>query len=83
MKLLIRIAEERWGHRAWCPALPGCSVMGQTRQEALELIQKAVDGYLASLDVALPRELDRQLDAVNGAALPPAARHQPHVPLTT
>jgi len=60
MKLAIRIARTSDGQfRAACPALPGCVVWGQTYQEAEEKINKAVCGYLASMNVALPRELGK------------------------
>ena len=60
MKVQVKIShvQER-GYRAWCPALPGCKVWGQSRDEALEKIRLAVRGYLASLEVALPRQLQR------------------------
>ena len=63
MKLVIKIAEERAGvFRAWCPALPGCRASAPSREEARIRIREAVEGYLASLNVALPRELGRMLD---------------------
>jgi predicted RNase H-like HicB family nuclease len=34
---------------AECPTLPGCISQGKTRKEALENIQDAIKGYLASL----------------------------------
>jgi hypothetical protein len=46
-------------YRAWCPALPGCAVYGRSRHEAQIRVLQAVRGYLAHLDVALPRELAR------------------------
>ena len=32
-----------------CPNLPGCISQGKTREEALENIRDAIEGYLASL----------------------------------
>ncbi len=32
-----------------CPALPGCISQGKTREEALENIKDAIEGYLVSL----------------------------------
>ncbi|MFA5032608.1 MAG: type II toxin-antitoxin system HicB family antitoxin [bacterium] len=32
-----------------CPSLPGCISQGKTRKEAIENIQDAIDGYIASL----------------------------------
>lgn len=61
MKLAIKIIKTPGlGYQAWCPALPGCSVVAISRDQAWERIQTAVQGYLASMDVALPRELGRQ-----------------------
>ncbi len=60
MRLTVKIANTREGNfRAWCPALPGCMVWGLSEDEVRQKISKAVDGYLASLDIALPRELSR------------------------
>ena len=62
MKLAIRIKQQSDGnYRACCPSLPGCSVCGQTREDARSQIDLAVQGYLASLDVCLPRELSTAL----------------------
>ena len=60
MRMTVKITRISSGaYRAWCPALPGCVVWGASRTEAQEKIEKAVWGYLASLNVALPRELAR------------------------
>jgi len=62
MKLLIKISREEDGtYRAWCPALPGCVAHGSSRQEAADSIDEAVDGYLASLNVAIPAQVSREL----------------------
>jgi predicted RNase H-like HicB family nuclease len=62
MESAVRIAGPHCGtYRAWCPALPGCSVYGRSRDEARSRIWQAVRGYLAHLEVALPRELARRL----------------------
>lgn len=53
MKLAVRITKlSDSAYRAWCPVLPGCQATGQTWNQALDEIQKAVDAYLASLDAA-------------------------------
>jgi len=81
MKLVVRTTRRDGStFKAWCPALPGCAVIAASRQRAQSRIQRAVKGYLASLDVALPRELGRMLEteAACGIAWPrlhaPAAR---------
>ena len=62
MKLGIKIVRQVDSYEAWCPALPGCRVTAASREQACERIQSAVRGYLASLDVALPRELRTMLN---------------------
>ena len=64
MKLAIKIMEAPGtGYQAWCPALPGCSVFATSREQAWDRIQAAIAGYMASMDVALPRELTRRFQA--------------------
>jgi predicted RNase H-like HicB family nuclease len=54
--IIAMIEPGRW--RSRCPSLPGCGAMGQSEQEALRSIDLAIRGYLASLDVPFPLELD-------------------------
>ena len=62
MKVCVRIARTTSGrYLAWCPALPGCTVVAQSRQEAKRKIDEAFRGYLDHLETALPRELNRML----------------------
>ena len=62
MKLTVQVTRATEGFfRARCPALPGCTVMAETRAEAEAQIARAIEGYLGSLDVALPRELGKRL----------------------
>lgn len=70
MKLVVRMARQENGmYHAWCPALPGCRVLGDSIAEARSKIQLAVEGYLAHLQDVLPRELQRQSSLpVTGAA---------------
>lgn len=35
---------------AECPSLPGCISQGKTRQEALDNIKEAIEGYLESFE---------------------------------
>jgi predicted RNase H-like HicB family nuclease len=66
MKITVQITRGSDGfYRARCPALPGCIVVAPTRDEAHTKISEAIEGYLASLDVALPRELVRSLEAAS------------------
>ena len=62
MKLVVRIMQECDGrYRAWCPALPGCVVRGSSREEVTRKMQEAIGGYLASLNVVIPGNLDREI----------------------
>ena len=40
---------EEGGYIVSAPALPGCVTQGETKEEALEMIQDAIAGYVASL----------------------------------
>ena len=61
MKLAIRIARQPgMGYQAWCPALPGCKVFAETRDQVCTRIRNAIGAYLANVDVVLPRELARR-----------------------
>jgi predicted RNase H-like HicB family nuclease len=67
MNLTIRIAKQTGcAYRAWCPALPGCEVYGQTLTESRSKIQDAIRGYAANVEQVLPRELGRLLAAQQG-----------------
>jgi len=50
MKYRVLIDQDEDGmFIAMCPSLPGCVSQGTTRKEALDNIQDAIAGYLASL----------------------------------
>ena len=40
---------EEGGYIVSAPALPGCVTQGETKEEALAMIQDAIAGYVASL----------------------------------
>ncbi len=40
--------DEDGGYAVWVPALPGCVSQGDTREEALQNIQEAIQCYLES-----------------------------------
>ena len=48
---------------ASCPTLPGCFSQGDTREEALENIKDAIEGYLESLNL-------------HGEAIPPPIQEE-------
>jgi predicted RNase H-like HicB family nuclease len=63
MKLAAKISKLPSGdYQAWCPALPGCRVVGQSPEDVSAKIERDVKGYLASLDVALPAEVRGHLE---------------------
>ena len=35
---------------AECPSLPGCVSQGQTREDAIQNIREAIQGYIAALE---------------------------------
>lgn len=50
MKYRILIEQDEDGmYVAECPTLPGCVSQGKTRQEAVDNIKDAIQGYLESL----------------------------------
>lgn len=50
MKYRVYLEQDEDGvFVATCPGLPGCVSQGPTRQEALENIREAIEGYLKSL----------------------------------
>jgi len=42
--VILEEGSESWG--AYVPDLPGCVAVGETRQEALELIREAIEFHL-------------------------------------
>ena len=59
MRFAVNISEVSGaGYRAQCPSLPGCTVFGRSPDEARQQATRAILGYLASLDVAVPPELE-------------------------
>ena len=65
MGITVIIAMIEPGHwRSRCPSLPGCGACGQSREEVLRNIDLAIHGYMASLDVASPLELNLSISPV-------------------
>ena len=65
LRLLVvfQLDEDGW-EVASCPTLPGCHSQGRTREEALDNVQEAIRGYLASLrehEAALPASSEFQI----------------------
>ncbi|NIA12272.1 MAG: hypothetical protein GWP10_21775 [Nitrospiraceae bacterium] len=65
MKYRVLIEQDEDGvFVAECPSLPGCISQGKTRYEALQNIQDAIRGYLASLEKhgeAIPPSIDEEI----------------------
>ena len=48
MKYLINFEKTEEGFAVWCPGLPGCWSQGNTKEEAIENIKDAIEGYLST-----------------------------------
>jgi len=49
MKYLVVIERGENSFGAYVPDLPGCAVVGETREEALQLIREALELHIESL----------------------------------
>jgi predicted RNase H-like HicB family nuclease len=49
MKYLVVIEKGANSFGAYVPDLPGCAVVGETREEALQLIREAVELHVSSM----------------------------------
>jgi predicted RNase H-like HicB family nuclease len=49
MKYLVVIEKGENSFGAYMPDLPGCAVVGETREEALRLIREAVELHVSSM----------------------------------
>jgi predicted RNase H-like HicB family nuclease len=49
MKYLVVIEKGEDSFGAYVPDLPGCAVVGETREEALQLIREAVELHVSSM----------------------------------
>jgi predicted RNase H-like HicB family nuclease len=62
MRLPIRIRNDARGQFvASCEALPGCSARAESYEQAVDRLEQAIHGYLASLNVATPKDLKPHL----------------------
>ena len=49
LQYLVVVERAAHNYSAYCPDLPGCVAVGETRDEAMELIREAVELHLESL----------------------------------
>jgi predicted RNase H-like HicB family nuclease len=49
MKYIVVIEKGGSSYGAYVPDLPGCAVVGETREEALQLIREAIELHITSL----------------------------------
>jgi predicted RNase H-like HicB family nuclease len=49
MKYVLIVEEGENSFGAYVPDLPGCAVVGETREEALRLIREAMELHVSSL----------------------------------
>ena len=50
MKFIVTLDDGEDGYIvASCPALPGCHSQGETKEEALENIKEAIEGFIESM----------------------------------
>jgi predicted RNase H-like HicB family nuclease len=62
MRYKIALFRTDEGYSASVPGLPGCWSPGATEQEALENIQDAIQGYLATRDALLEGAVVREIE---------------------
>ncbi|HAJ31928.1 MAG TPA: type II toxin-antitoxin system HicB family antitoxin [Candidatus Atribacteria bacterium] len=55
-KVIVEPDTESGGYIAYCPTLRGCVSEGETPEEALKNIKKAIKGYLLVLEEELKRK---------------------------
>lgn len=60
-KVIIEPDTESGGYVAYCPTLRGCVSEGETIEEALENIKKAMKGYLSVLEEELAQKKDAKI----------------------
>jgi len=66
-KVILERNDEEGYYTATVPALPGCVTQGQTKEETLERVKEAIQGYLESLQkdgIPTPRDVELEEVAV-------------------
>ena len=62
MRYKIALLKTDEGYSVSVPGLPGCWSQGATEEEALENIQDAIRGYLATRDALLEGAVIREVE---------------------
>jgi predicted RNase H-like HicB family nuclease len=62
MRYKIALLRTDEGYSVSVPGLPGCWSQGTTEEEALENIQDAIQGYLATRDALLEGAVIREVE---------------------
>jgi predicted RNase H-like HicB family nuclease len=62
MRYKIALLRTDEGYSVSVPGLPGCWSQGTTEEEALENIQDAIQGYLATRDAFLEGAVIREVE---------------------
>jgi antitoxin HicB len=69
MRFRVFIQQDEEGQFvATCPSFPGCISQGETRDEAVDNIRDAIQGYIASLkkhNEPVPPSIDEEVVEVN------------------
>jgi predicted RNase H-like HicB family nuclease len=65
MRYKIALLETDEGYSVSVPGLPGCWSQGATEEEALENIQDAILGYLATRDALLEGAVVREIEVAS------------------
>ena len=66
-KVILERNDEEGYYTATVPALPGCVTQGRTKEETLERIKEAIQGYLESLQkdgIPIPRDVELEEVAI-------------------
>jgi predicted RNase H-like HicB family nuclease len=65
MRYKIALLKTDEGYSVSVPGLPGCWSQGATEEEALENIQDAIQGYLATRDTLLEGAVVREVEVTS------------------
>lgn len=56
MKIKVVLEKQEEGYTVYAPSLPGCISQGETREEALKNIKEAVELYLETDAIEVPKQ---------------------------